>query len=605
MMEKQTPIIPELIQMSNSKILIIHDEPEILVLLKSSLVSQNFWVENTTDAGNALKLAIKIQPALILLGVELSGLNGYHICKQIKQNKLTSQIPVILISDLNDENSTNKGFQAGAVDFISKPIRQNVLTTRVNAQLALRNLQIEHENQNKLLLLQIKEKEQTELLLKESEERYRLISNVITDYMFSTKIMPDGSLNLNWVAGAFESISGYTVEEYKHRGGWRSTIHPDDISIDDKDIKDLNQNKSTASELRTINKQGETVWVQVFAFPVWDDKANCLKGIYGAVQNISSRKNAEIKLRSSESQYRELLEKVGLISIILDIDGKVVFANDFLLELTGYTHKELIHADWFDLMIPESNADMKKLLLDGLKMGKIETHFENPICTKSGQLLDIVWSNVMRFDSEGKALSVASIGEDITERKQAEISLKESEERFRYFFENNTSYMLQIDSETGQIIDSNPAASAFYGYSKEELKNMNINEINIASNEKIKEIIKSVRQNVQNHHLVTHRLHSGETRAVEIYATPILTNNRKIHFVIIHDITNRKLAEDKIIKLNAELEKRVEERTKELDNKNADLARVNKLFVGRELKMIELKNKIKELEAEIAALSKF
>ena len=81
------------------------------------------------------------------------------------------------------------------------------------------------EAQNHQLRLEIEALQEKIALLKESEERYRLISSVSTDYTFSTKVMHDGSLNLNWVAGAFESISGYSLEEFKDRGGWRASIH--------------------------------------------------------------------------------------------------------------------------------------------------------------------------------------------------------------------------------------------------------------------------------------------------------------------------------------------------------------------------------------------
>lgn len=606
-MVKQTTSYPESNQFNNTKILIVDEDPEMLLLLKSVLASQNFLVENTTDANNAPDLAIKFQPALILLRLELSGQNGYDVCKQIKQNKPTSLIPVILISAFNDEISINKGFQSGAADVIILPIQSNDLIARVKSQLAIRNLRIEYENQNKQLQLQIKEKEQAEQLLKESEERYRLISNVITDYMFSTKIMPDGSLNLDWVAGAFESISGYTVEEYKALGGWRSTVHPDDFSIDDSDLKKLRQNRSISSEIRTINKKGEVVWVQVFAFPVWDEQANCLKGIYGAVQNISSRKNAEIKLRSSESQYRELLEKVGLISVILDIDGKVLFANNFLLELTGYSHDELMHADWFDLMIPESKPDVKKLFLSSLHKGNIDARFENPIKTKSGKTLDIAWSNVLRFNSEGRVISVASIGEDITERKISEETIRTKDRLLRMTGEMAKVGGWEFDTKTRKGSWSDEVAR-IHGLDPAMETNVEIGMSFYSGEYKamIEHAIERAIREKESYELIlkltdTH----GIEKWIKTIGIPIIENNEVVNLQgTFQDITQQKLVEEELQLLNVELEQRVLERTKELDNRNADLARMNRLFVGRELKMIELKNRIKDLEADIVALSR-
>ncbi|HEX9189627.1 MAG TPA: hypothetical protein VGB87_21310, partial [Vicinamibacteria bacterium] len=71
------------------------------------------------------------------------------------------------------------------------------------------------------------------------EQRYRLISEVISDYTFSTKLGPDGRLFLDWVAGAFEKITGYGYEEYVARGGWPAALHPDDVEQDARDMQAL------------------------------------------------------------------------------------------------------------------------------------------------------------------------------------------------------------------------------------------------------------------------------------------------------------------------------------------------------------------------------
>ena len=126
-----------------------------------------------------------------------------------------------------------------------------------------------------------------------SEERYRLISSVATDYVFSSAVEPDGRLQLQWVAGAFEKITGYAFEEYVARGGWRTTVHPDDRVQDDRDMETLRSNRDLRSELRTLSKSGQIVWVEVSAHPVWDEKQNRLAGIYGAVKDITRRKQAE------------------------------------------------------------------------------------------------------------------------------------------------------------------------------------------------------------------------------------------------------------------------------------------------------------------------
>jgi len=100
--------------------------------------------------------------------------------------------------------------------------------------------------------------------LAESEERYRLISEVISDYTFSTKLNADGTLFHHWVAGAFEKITGYTYEEYIARGGWRAALHPDDVEQDERDMEAIRSNRTVVSEVRTFKKSGQTLWVRVY-----------------------------------------------------------------------------------------------------------------------------------------------------------------------------------------------------------------------------------------------------------------------------------------------------------------------------------------------------
>ncbi len=147
--------------------------------------------------------------------------------------------------------------------------------------------------------------EQANAALRHSEERYRLISTVASDYMFSTRLDAEGKLNLDWVAGAFEAITGYTFEEYVARGGWRAAVHPDDLAVDDCDMEKLRANQPVVSEIRTRTKSGQTVWVQVYAHPVWDEERQKLVGIYGAVQDITARKRAEEEIRQLNQELEQ------------------------------------------------------------------------------------------------------------------------------------------------------------------------------------------------------------------------------------------------------------------------------------------------------------
>ncbi len=135
-----------------------------------------------------------------------------------------------------------------------------------------------------------------------------------------------------------------------------------------------------------------------------------------------------ISLFNSDHPFYELLENVNLLVVFLDINGKVIYCNSYLLTLTGYKLEELIGSDWFGLMVPDSNPETKEVFLKGLKTGKIANHFENPILTKSGKQHLIFWNNTILKDTSGNVTGTASIGEDITDRKFFEEALLSTRE---------------------------------------------------------------------------------------------------------------------------------------------------------------------------------
>lgn len=137
-------------------------------------------------------------------------------------------------------------------------------------------------------------KKEAEIKLKADEELFRAISNLTMDYLFSTSLSEEGKLVHNWFGGAFEKLTGYSFEEYRERGGWMSMLHPEDIEVDNKAMQKLFKNENAVTEVRTIHKNGSVVWVRVYAKPVWDNEKNRLKGIQGAVQDITEFKRSQL-----------------------------------------------------------------------------------------------------------------------------------------------------------------------------------------------------------------------------------------------------------------------------------------------------------------------
>ncbi len=154
-------------------ILVVDDTPDNLRLLSTMLNEHGYKVRKVTSGQLALRVVSLAPPDLILLDINMPQMNGYEVCKKLKAEPQTSEIPVIFISALDDVWDKVKAFDVGGVDYINKPFQGEEVVARVKNQLTLRSLQKQLSEQNALLIQEIHERKQVEEALRQSETRER------------------------------------------------------------------------------------------------------------------------------------------------------------------------------------------------------------------------------------------------------------------------------------------------------------------------------------------------------------------------------------------------------------------------------------------------
>ena len=150
-------------------------------------------------------------------------------------------------------------------------------------------------------------------------------------------------------------------------------------------------------------------------------------------------------------------------------------------------------------------------------------------------------------DSDGQVDRVIEGETDITDHNQEERKLYENEVLFRNLFEHHTAVYLIINFCNGNIVDANNAAAKFYGWSREQLRQMRIQDINVLSTEEIKQQMEKARRLLQNHFEFRHRLADGSIRDVDVYSSKTHIKGKDLLYSVIHDITDRKQAEDALL----------------------------------------------------------
>ena len=124
-----------------SKILIVDDAPINVKLMSDMLSKAGYQIVPETNSHQVLVDAQQENPDLILLDIMMPGLDGYEVCRQLKSDETTRDIPVIFMSALTQTNDKLKGFEAGGVDYVTRPFKQKEILARVEVHLALRQAQ--------------------------------------------------------------------------------------------------------------------------------------------------------------------------------------------------------------------------------------------------------------------------------------------------------------------------------------------------------------------------------------------------------------------------------------------------------------------------------
>jgi PAS domain S-box-containing protein len=152
----------------------------------------------------------------------------------------------------------------------------------------------------------ITERKQVEAALRQSEARYRIISDLISDYAYAFQIRANGQVTLAWITDAFSRITGFDAAELITAQDWLNMIHPTDAPLIHQRLEQaLVTSQLEVSEFRIITKTGQIRWLRNYIRPIWDAQANQVAMLYGAAQDITERKLAEEVLQESERRFRE------------------------------------------------------------------------------------------------------------------------------------------------------------------------------------------------------------------------------------------------------------------------------------------------------------
>lgn len=463
-------------------------------------------------------------PDVLLLDYDLFGPAIFKLVKRIRESQ-GERVPIVVAAGPANEEAAAQAIKLGANDYVVKsPSSIHRLPTAI---------------ENALLYSEIA-CEQTKL--RKSEERYRIISGLVSHYACVFDVTEDGKLIGEWYSESFEKKFGYTKSEIEERGGWQSLAFEEDIPVVAVHVKRILEGKSDRAEFRFMTHSGEIVWLRDYAEPVIDPRQKRIVKVYGAFQDLTEQKTAENERHLAESRLKEVADSLPQPLLEVDIFGKVIFANRVAFEFMGAEQKDFEKGAYlFDFVSPSDYESALENFGRVIRGEKIEPK-QYTIVRKDGSTRPVIVSaSQMTRGSETVGMRIVLL--DMTEVNTIQEAIRASENRYRLLFENSADELFIID-EDGTILQVNRTASEKLGYSRERLLGQKLSAIlpaGVREGERTRtaQILDSGEATYES----LHQRKDGRIIPVEVHGRSIVIDETRTILLAARDLTERKKAE--------------------------------------------------------------
>jgi PAS domain S-box-containing protein len=493
------------------------------------------------DIAEVILVALNKKGEITLINRKGNQILGYKEGELLGKNWFTTCLPSHLRKKMKSGFLKLMAGKREITEFYENPVLTKSGTERI---IAWHNTILKDKTGNIIGTLSsgedITERKQAETALKESEKRFRTIFEGAIDGILladiETKKFPAGNAMIC-------KMLGYSLEEIKNLGVM--DIHPQETLpfVMEQFDKLAKEEITKTSELPVKRKDGSVFYAEISTVMLKLDGGSYLMGTF---RDITERKRAEKELRESEERFRLAFENANTGVCLVDLEGNLTRVNNKMCEIFGYTKEELERMTVNDIALPEDINKSPEFIQKTLQ-GEIDRDtFEKRYFHKKGHVVTCEVSSSLVRNAEGAPLYFISHVHDITDRKQAEKKLQESEEHYRTLFGETLVGICLADAETGIIIDCNQALAALVCRERAELIGRPQTILHPPQNDKaafsptFKQHLTDKEGQILETRVVTR---TGDIREVEIKANLLDLQGRKLLQGLFHDITERKRAE--------------------------------------------------------------
>ncbi len=546
-----------------TRVLIVDDNSTNLYVLETILKGYGFEVTLAENGKEALDKGRLNPPDLIVTDILMPVMDGYTLCREWKSDDTLKHIPLVFYTATYTEARDEEfALSLGADRFILKPqepdILMNMLKEVLDENYAIRHMankplgeEMEFFRRHNEILFSKLEKKMLDLEIANqklmlSEERYHQSFENVMDVIYTI----DTNLNIVSLSPSLERILGYKPQNFIGRpvADLKNILIPESFEQAVADISlVLKGDTIQAMMYRFIAKDGTIKYGEVSGSPIIHDGK--IIGTISVARDITDRKRVEEKLRESEKKYRELFDFLPIPVYEMDFEGNMTAANRAVYETFGGTEEDLKKGvSVWQLSSPE-DIDKSMKNIERLLKGEIIGGTEYTLTRLDGSVFPAIAISRLIY-SDGKPVGIRGAIVDITDRKQAEEALRESETKYRGILEHMDDAYYELDLK-GDLVFFNEAMISKTGYSREELMGMNYRQyISPKACKYVSKVFSEIYKTGQPNKLFDYGviMKGGQTRNYESWAYGLFDkDNQTVGFRgMARDITKRKQVEENL-----------------------------------------------------------
>ena len=297
---------------------------------------------------------------------------------------------------------------------------------------------------------------------KELAHKYQTLVENLNEIIYTL----DDKATITYISPSIEPLSGYQPEEVIGRS-FLEFVHPEDLNGRIEHYTKTLSGVIEPSEYRFIDKQGRSVWIKTSAKPIIEN--GTVTGIQGVLTDITDLKQAEEAIRESQARFARLAEQSRTVTWEVDADGSFTYVSHVAKALYGYQPKELVgRMHFYDLHPDEGREAFKAAAIKIFREKKSFNDMENPIRTKDGKLKWVSTTGIPRLNDDGSLRGYWGSDTDITDRKRAEMELRESEKKFRVLSNDLPAIICEFLPD-GTLTFVNKAYREYFGISARKI----------------------------------------------------------------------------------------------------------------------------------------